>query len=100
MAKTTLKASQVNEDTIQDKDNDTRVTVEESADDSFGFNGLTGEFEDLVKAGVIVPTKVERVALQNAASISGLLLTTDCAISDIKEDAPPAAPAGMDGMGF
>ena len=74
--------------------------VEESADDSFGFNGLTGEFEDLVKAGVIVPTKVERVALQNAASISGLLLTTDCAISDIKEDAPPAAPAGMDGMGF
>jgi chaperonin GroEL len=73
--------------------------VEESDDDSFGFNGLTGQYEDLIKAGVIVPTKVERVALQNAASISGLLLTTDCAITEIKEKV--AAPAGgSDEMGF
>jgi chaperonin GroEL len=59
--------------------------VEESKDQNFGFNAVTQEYEDLVKAGVIVPTKVERVALQNAASISGLLLTTDCAITEIKE---------------
>ncbi|MDP7008633.1 MAG: chaperonin GroEL [Phycisphaerales bacterium] len=73
--------------------------VEEAEDDLFGFNGLTGVYEDLVKVGVIVPTKVERVALQNAASISGLLLTTDCAITDIA-DKKPAAAAGMDDMGF
>lgn len=73
--------------------------VEESTEDNFGFNGLTGKYEDLIKAGVIVPAKVERVALQNAASISGLLLTTDCAITDIKEK--KSAPAGgMDDMGF
>ena len=66
---------------------------------SFGFNAATGEYQDLVKAGIIVPTKVERVALQNAASISGLLLTTDCAITEIKEKKAkaPAGPGG--GMG-
>ncbi len=74
--------------------------VEEAQDDSFGFNGLTGTYEDLIKAGVIVPTKVERVALQNAASISGLLLTTDCAITDIKEKTSAPAGGGMDDMGF
>ncbi|MBI69566.1 MAG: chaperonin GroEL [Phycisphaerae bacterium] len=73
--------------------------VADTTDDALGFNGLTGDVENLFNAGVIVPTKVERVAIQNAASISGLLLTTDCAISDIKEDAP-AVPAGMDGMGY
>ncbi|HIO53082.1 MAG TPA: chaperonin GroEL [Phycisphaerales bacterium] len=73
--------------------------VEESDDDCFGFNGLTGQYEDLIKAGVIVPTKVERIALQNAASISGLLLTTDCAITEIKEKTAVNA-GGMDGMGF
>ena len=74
--------------------------VSESTDDAYGFNGLNGQFENLIHAGVIVPTKVERVALQNAASISGLLLTTDCAISDIKEKSAPAQPAGMDPMGY
>jgi chaperonin GroEL len=51
-------------------------------------------------AGVIDPTKVSRVALENAASIAGMLLTTECVISDIKEDAPamPAMPGGMGGM--
>ncbi|MEC8734436.1 MAG: chaperonin GroEL [Planctomycetota bacterium] len=68
---------------------------------TFGFTAMTGEYEDLVASGVIVPTKVERVALQNAASISGLLLTTDCAITEIKEkkDGAPAG-AGMDGMDY
>ncbi|MBL9147904.1 MAG: chaperonin GroEL [Phycisphaerae bacterium] len=77
--------------------------VEDSTDTNFGFNALTGEYEDLVKAGVIVPTKVERVALQNAASIAGLLLTTDCAITEIKEKkakSPAGAGAGMDDMDY
>jgi chaperonin GroEL len=65
--------------------------VEDSDDVSFGFNALTREYGDLVAAGVIVPTKVERVALENAASISGLLLTTDCAITDAKTDKPESA---------
>ena len=69
-------------------------TVEESTDTNFGYNALTNEYTDLVKAGVIVPTKVERVALQNAASIAALLLTTDCAITEIKEKKAKAAPAG------
>ena len=59
--------------------------VEDSSDTNFGFNAATGEYEDLVKSGIIVPTKVERVALQNAASIASLLLTTECAIGDVKE---------------
>jgi len=67
-----------------------------------GFNALTREFEDLVKAGVIVPTKVERVALQSAASVAGLLLTTDTAIVDIKEKkkATAGAGAGMDDFDY
>ncbi|MBX3373411.1 MAG: chaperonin GroEL [Phycisphaeraceae bacterium] len=67
--------------------------VEEAKDTNFGFNAVSHAYEDLVKAGVIVPTKVERIALQNAASISGLLLTTDCAITEIKEK-KEKAPAG------
>ncbi len=59
--------------------------VQESSDANFGFNAMTRTYEDLVQAGVIVPTKVERVALQNAASIAGLLLTTDAAVVEIKE---------------
>jgi chaperonin GroEL len=75
--------------------------VEESSEDAFGFNALTGEYGDLVADGVIVPTKVERVALQNAASISGLLLTTDCAITEIKETKEKSgAGAGMDEMDY
>ena len=69
--------------------------------DSEGFNALTDTYEDLVKAGVIDPTKVTRTALQNAASIAGLLLTTECVVVERKEDKPaPAAPpgGGMGGM--
>jgi chaperonin GroEL len=57
-----------------------------------GFNASSGEFEDLVEAGIIDPTKVVRTALQNAASISGLLLTTDAAVTDAPEPKKPAAP--------
>jgi len=65
-----------------------------------GFNALTEEFEDLVAAGVIDPAKVTRAALQNAASIAGLLLTTEAMISDFPgENAPTGLPAGG-GMGF
>ena len=72
-------------------------TVKESQDVNFGYNALTHEYGDLVKMGVIVPTKVERTALQNAASISSLLLTTDAVISEIKEDKPEPAGAGAGG---
>jgi chaperonin GroEL len=73
--------------------------IEESDDVNFGFNAATQKYENLVASGIIVPTKVERVALQNAASIAGLLLTTDCAITEIKEKkekAPAGAGAGED----
>ena len=72
--------------------------VREGKDD-FGYNARTETFENLLSSGVIDPTKVVRVALENAASIAGMLLTTECVISDIKEDAPamPAMPGG--GMG-
>jgi chaperonin GroEL len=68
--------------------------------DAFGYNAATDEYEDLVKAGVIDPTKVVRSALQNAASIASLLLTTEAMVSEIPEDKKeaPAAPGGMGGM--
>lgn len=67
---------------------------------SVGLNAATGEFEDLLKAGVIDPAKVTRAALQNAASIAGLLLTTEALVADKPEEAAPAMPGGgMDGMG-
>ncbi|MED5199894.1 MAG: chaperonin GroEL, partial [Gemmatimonadota bacterium] len=69
--------------------------------DSFGFNALTDEYEDLVKSGVIDPTKVVRSALQNAASIAGLLLTTEAVVVEQPEETPEAPPmpgGGMDGM--
>jgi chaperonin GroEL len=68
--------------------------------DNFGFNAQTEEFEDLVKAGVIDPTKVTRTALQNASSIAGLMLTTEAMVSELPEDEKgPAMPGGMGGMG-
>jgi len=59
--------------------------VIESDDPNFGYNALTNAYGDMIKMGVIVPLKVERIALQNAASVAGLLLTTDAAVSEIKE---------------
>jgi chaperonin GroEL len=67
---------------------------------NFGFNVATGEYEDLVKAGVVDPTKVTRIALQNASSIAGLLLTTEAMITEIPEKKEAPAPGGgMGGMG-
>lgn len=64
--------------------------------ENFGYDAAKGKYGDMVKFGIIVPTKVERTALQNAASISGLLLTTDAIISEIPDDKPemPAMPGG------
>jgi chaperonin GroEL len=73
--------------------------VLESKDAYFGYNAATSKFEDLVEAGVIDPTKVTRTALQNAASIAGLLLTTEALISEIPEP-KAAAPAGGHGGGM
>jgi chaperonin GroEL len=74
--------------------------VKESSETNFGYNALTHEYGDMMKMGVIVPTKVERTALQNAASIASLLLTTDAIVSEIKEDKPePAGAPGGGGMG-
>ncbi|HKO98331.1 MAG TPA: chaperonin GroEL [Pyrinomonadaceae bacterium] len=74
--------------------------VRSEKNDSFGFNAQTETYEDLVKAGVIDPAKVTRTALQNAASIAGLMLTTEAMVSEIPEDdkGSPAMPGGMGGM--
>jgi len=69
---------------------------------AFGFNAAEGKFEDLVKAGVIDPKKVTRIALQNAASVASLLLTTEAAVAEKpepKKDMPAMPPGGMGGMG-
>ncbi len=81
------------------------VTVRDAMQEtgSIGYNAATGQMEDLLAAGVIDPAKVTKTALQNAASIAGLMLTTEALVSEIKEEkpeAPPAAPdmGGMGGM--
>ena len=75
--------------------------VSETEDSNFGFNAETGEYVNLVKGGVIDPTMVCRIALQNAASISSLLLTTEALVTEVPEDEPPAPghPPDMGGMG-
>ncbi|MCG8376231.1 MAG: chaperonin GroEL [Chlorobiales bacterium] len=83
---------------------DGAVVVEKvkQGEGDFGFNARTEEYEKMTEAGVVDPTKVTRTALENAASVAGILLTTEAAITDIKEDAPdmPAMPpGGMGGMG-
>src|SRR6202049_4829233 len=81
--------------------------IRESKDDNFGFNADSGEYGDMVKMGVIDPAKVTRLALQNAASIAGLMLTTEALVAELKEDAKKGAAArcgpggpggGMGGM--
>ena len=70
--------------------------------EDFGFNAKSDKFESLYKAGVIDPAIVVRVAIENAASVAGMLLTTECVISDIPEENPPPMPpmggVGMPGM--
>ena len=67
---------------------------------NFGYNAATGEYGDLVSMGILDPTKVTRSALQNAASVAGLMITTEAMVAEQpKEEAPPAPGAGMGGMG-
>ncbi len=73
--------------------------VKKEKDVNFGFNAMTNEYEDLVKSGIIDPTKVTRTALQNAASVSGLLLTTEALITDLPEDKKDMPMPGGGGMG-
>ena len=74
-------------------------TVAVSKKESFGFDAMNGEYVDMFEAGIIDPLKVERIALQNAVSVASLLLTTEAAVSEIKEDKAPAAMPDMSGMG-
>ncbi|RZF30776.1 chaperonin GroEL [Paraburkholderia sp. UYCP14C] len=79
------------------------VAAVSAGNGNYGYNAATGEYVDLVDAGVVDPTKVTRTALQNAASVAGLLLTTDAAVCELpKEDAPMPGgmPGGMGGMGM
>jgi chaperonin GroEL len=75
----------------------------EQKSDNFGYNAQSGEFEDLVKSGIIDPTKVVRHALQDAASVAGLLVTTEAMVAEKpekKDAAPPMPGGGMGGMDF
>jgi chaperonin GroEL len=72
-------------------------TVDQNAETNFGYNALTHEYQDMVAGGIIVPTKVERTALQNAASIAGLLLATDALVCEIPEKKKAPAGGGMGG---
>jgi chaperonin GroEL len=65
---------------------------------NFGYDAKSDSYVDMLKAGIIDPKKVTRVALENAASVSGMILTTECALIDIKEDTPPMPPMGGGGM--
>ena len=73
------------------------VNMVASGEGNFGYNAQTGEYGDLVEMGVLDPTKVTRTALQNAASVASLILTTDCMVADLPQEDKPM-PAGMDGM--
>ncbi|MDO8733742.1 MAG: TCP-1/cpn60 chaperonin family protein, partial [Elusimicrobiota bacterium] len=75
--------------------------IKKESNVNFGLNAETGEYVDMIKAGIIDPAKVTRFALQNASSISGLLLTTECLITDIpeKDKGSMMPPGGMGGMG-
>jgi chaperonin GroEL len=69
---------------------------------SFGYNAANGEFGDMLEAGILDPTKVTRLALQNAASVAGLLLTTEVMVAEAPKDEEHShggAPGGMGGMG-
>ncbi len=88
---------------VQNAGKEGAVVVEKvraSKDANYGFNAATEQYEDLVKAGVIDPAKVTRTALQNAASIAGLMLTTEAMVSELPDDdkSSPAMPGGMGGM--
>lgn len=75
-------------------------TVEESKNVNFGFNALTLEFEDMIKAGILDPVKVTRSALQNASSVASMILTTECLITDVLEEKKDVAAPNMGDMGM
>ena len=89
---------------LQPQQHDTEHSDQDGKND-FGYNARTDKYENLFKSGVIDPTKVSRVALENAASIAGMLLTTECVVAEHKDEdaASPAMPAmppgGMVGLG-
>ncbi|HEY2375998.1 MAG TPA: chaperonin GroEL [Gemmatimonadaceae bacterium] len=86
---------------VQNAGGEASIVVERvrtSKDDAFGYNALTDTFENLIQAGVIDPTKVTRMALQNAASIAALLLTTECTVVEHTEEKRAAGGGGMEGM--
>jgi chaperonin GroEL len=66
---------------------------------NYGYNAANDTYGDMVEMGVLDPTKVTRSALQNAASVAGLMLTTDCMVAELPKDDGPAMPGGMGGMG-
>ena len=74
------------------------VSKVSEGNESFGYNAKEGNYVDMLKEGIIDPKKVTRVALENAASVAGMILTTECALIDIKEEAPAAPPMGGGGM--
>jgi chaperonin GroEL len=88
---------------VQNAGDDGSIVVGKILEDgtySFGYNAQTGEYGDLVGEGVIDPTKVVRCALQDAASIAGLLITTEAMVAERPKEAPPMPPGGgMGGMG-
>jgi chaperonin GroEL len=72
----------------------------DQGDVNFGFDAQTGEFDDLVRTGIIDPAKVVRLALQDAGSVAGLLITTKAMVAEKAEPKAPAGTPGMDGMDF
>ena len=75
------------------------VAQVKGSEEGTGFNAATEEYVNMIEAGIVDPAKVTRSALQNAASASAMLLTTEAGITDIKEDVPPMPPMGGGGMG-
>jgi chaperonin GroEL len=84
---------------VENAGNEGSVVVQKVREgkDDFGFNARTEQYENLLASGVIDPTKVSRIALENAASIAGMLLTTECVVVEAKEDKPAPMPGGMPG---
>ena len=84
---------------VRNAGDEPRVVVDRVANGkgNFGFNAQTGEYGDMIEMGVLDPTKVTRTALQNAASVASLILTTECMIADMPEDKPAMPPMGMGG---
>ena len=86
---------------VANSGHDASVVLNEVAagDGNYGFNAATGEYGDMVEMGIIDPTKVTRLALQNASSVAGLLLTTEAMVAELPKDDPPSGAPDMGGMG-